>query len=136
MFVFEAMPAWSTNRLSRLLKGSKRYMTDSSLVAAALRLDEETVLRDGDLLGRLIDTFVVSQLRAEVETSGQRARLYHLREKDGRHEIDVIAEVSGGDVIALNDPVCKMTARRDGPGEPLCTKRAVTGGRDRPPGGC
>ncbi len=101
MFVFEAMPAWSTNRLSRLVKGSKRYMTDSSLVAAALRLDEETVLRDGYLLGRLIDTFVVSQLRAEVETGARRARLYHFREKDGRHEIDVIAEVSGGDVIAL-----------------------------------
>jgi len=76
-------------------------MTDSSLVAAALRLDERAVLRDGDLLGRLIDTFVVSQLRAEVETGAQRARLYHLREKDGRHEIDVIAEVPGGDVIAL-----------------------------------
>ncbi|MGH3272711.1 MAG: ATP-binding protein [Streptosporangiaceae bacterium] len=101
LFVFEALPAWSSNRLTRLVKGPKRYLTDSSLVAAALRLDQRSVLRDGDILGRLIDTFAVAQLRAEAELSPQRPRLYHVREKDGRHEIDVLAETTGGDVIAL-----------------------------------
>lgn len=101
LFVFEALPAWSNNRLSRLVKSPKRYMTDPSLVAAALRLDERTVLRDGDLLGRIIDTFVVSQIRPEAELSTLRPRLYHLREKDGRHEIDLLAELGGGDVIAV-----------------------------------
>ncbi len=101
LFVFEALPAWSNNRLSRLVKGAKRYLVDTSLVAAALRLDERAVLRDGDLLGRLIDTFAVSQLRPEAELGPWRARLHHLREKDGRHEIDPLAEVAGGDVIAL-----------------------------------
>ncbi len=101
LFVFEALPAWSNNRLSRLVKGPKRYLTDSSLVAAALHLDERTVLRDGDLLGRVIDTFVVSQIRPEAEVSPLRPRLYHLREKDGRHEIDLLAEVPGGDLIAI-----------------------------------
>jgi uncharacterized protein len=101
LFVFDTLPAWSNNRLSRLVKGPKRYLTDTSLVAAALRLDERSVLRDGDVLGRLIDTFVVSQIRPEAELGPQRARLHHLREKDGRHEIDLLAEVAGGDVIAL-----------------------------------
>lgn len=101
LFVFEALPAWSNNRLSRLVKGPKRYLTDSSLVAAALRLDERAVLRHGDLLGRIIDTFVVSQIRPEAELSPLRPRLYHLREKDGRHEIDLLAEMAGGDVIAI-----------------------------------
>lgn len=101
LFVFEALPAWSNNRLSRLVRSPKRYMTDPSLVAAALRLDGQAVLRDGDLLGRLIDTFVLSQIRPEAELSPLRPRLHHLREKDGRHEIDVLAELAGGDVIAL-----------------------------------
>jgi predicted AAA+ superfamily ATPase len=101
LFVFEAVTAWSNNRLSRLVKGSKRYMVDTSLVASALRLDERTVLRDGDLLGRLIDTFVVSQIRPEAELSRLRPRLYHLREKDGRREIDLVAELGGGDIVAL-----------------------------------
>ena len=110
LFVFEALPAWSNNRLSRLVKGPKRYLVDTSLVAAALRLDQRAILRDGDLLGRVIDTFVVSQLRPEAELSPLRPRLYHLREKDGRHEIDLLAEVAGGDVVAIE---IKATATPD-----------------------
>jgi len=101
LFVFEALPAWSNNRLSRLVKSPKRHMTDPSLVAAALRLNERAVLRDGDLLGRIIDTFVLAQIRPEAELSALRPRLYHLREKDGRHEIDLLVELGGGDVIAV-----------------------------------
>lgn len=101
LFVFEAVPAWSNNRLSRLVKRPKRYMTDPSLVSAALRVDERAVMRDGNLLGRLIDTFVLSQIRPEAELSTLRPRLYHLREKDGRHEVDLLAELGGGDVVAL-----------------------------------
>lgn len=111
MFVFESLPAWNSNRLSRLVKGPKRYLTDTSLVATTLRLDERAVLRDGDLLGRVIDTFVFSQLRPEAELSGLRPRLYHLREKDGRHEIDLLVELAGGDVIALE---VKATAAPNG----------------------
>jgi predicted AAA+ superfamily ATPase len=101
LFVFEAVPAWSHNCLSRLVKGPKRYLTDSSLVGAALRLDERAVLRDGNLLGRIIDTFVFEQIRPESEVSPLRPRLHHLRERDGRHEIDLLAELAGGDVLAL-----------------------------------
>lgn len=101
LFVFEALPAWSNNRLSRLVKSPKRHMTDPSLVAAALRLDERSVLRDGDLLGRVVDTFVLSQIRPEAELGTLRPRLYHMREKDGRHEIDLLAELGGGDLVAI-----------------------------------
>jgi hypothetical protein len=64
-------------------------------------LDERAVLRDGDLLGRMIDTFVLAQIRPEVALTSLRSRLYHLRSRDARHEIDLIAELSGGDVVAI-----------------------------------
>jgi len=79
LLVLDTMPAWTSNRLSRLTKAGKRYLVDPSLVAAALRVDQTAVLRDGDLLGRLIDTFVVSQIRPEAELSPSRPRLHHLR---------------------------------------------------------
>lgn len=101
LFVIETMPAWTSNRLRRLSRSSKRYLVDPALAASALGLDAHAVLRDGDLLGRLLDTFVAAQLRAERATSEARPRLYHLREEHGRHEIDVLAELGGRDLLAF-----------------------------------
>lgn len=101
LFVVDALPAWTTNRLSRLVRGPKRYVVDAALVASALRMGVDGVLRDGNLLGRLLDTFVMSQLRPEVEVSELRPRLYHARVEQGRHEIDILVELSGDRVIAI-----------------------------------
>ncbi len=101
LFVVDVLPAWSTNRLSRLVKAGKRYLTDTSLIAATLGLDEQAVIRDGGVLGRLIETFVLAQIRPELELTAFKPRLHHLREKNGRHEIDLVAEMPAGNVVAV-----------------------------------
>jgi len=101
LFVLDLLPAWHTNRLSRLTKASKRYLSDASLATAALSLDELAVMRDGGLLGRLIETFVLAQIRPELELGPYRPRLHHLRARNGRHEVDLIAELSAGSVVAI-----------------------------------
>jgi uncharacterized protein len=101
LFIVEAMPAWTSNRLRRLSLGPKRYFIDPAIPAATLQLDAAGVLRDGDLLGRLLDTFVTAQLRAECAGSRGRPRLYHLREEHGRREVDVLAEIGGRDLLAF-----------------------------------
>jgi predicted AAA+ superfamily ATPase len=101
LFVLDTVPAWLSNRLSRLVAAPKRYLVDPSLATAALGLDAAGVMRDGDLLGRLIDTFVVAQIRPELELVRPRPVLYHLREKTGRREIDLLAQRASGDVVAI-----------------------------------
>jgi predicted AAA+ superfamily ATPase len=101
LMVIDRTSPWRTNRLKRLVRSPKRYVTDAALLAASLRLDANGILREGDLLGRLLDTFVASQLRAELPIAECRPRLYHLRQEQGRHEIDLIAEVSATRVIAI-----------------------------------
>lgn len=101
LMVAEPTPAWTSNRLKRLTRSPKRYLTDAALLAASVRLDAEGILRDGDLLGRVLDTFVMSQLRPESVLAEARARLYHLRQQEGRHEVDVLAEIGGGRIIAI-----------------------------------
>jgi len=101
LLVVESLPAWTTNRFKRLALQPKRHVIDAALVAAALGLDVDAILRSGDLLGRLLETFVTSQLRAELEVTQARPRLYHLRQRQGRIEVDVIAELGGGRVIAI-----------------------------------
>ncbi|MFZ1488824.1 MAG: DUF4143 domain-containing protein [Ilumatobacteraceae bacterium] len=113
LFVLDVVPAWLTNRLSRLVKTPKRYLTDASLVGAALRVDEDTVMRDGDLMGRVLDTFVAAQLRPEIDASALRPRLFHLRDKNGRHEIDLLAELGGDRIVAVEVKASASPARRD-----------------------
>ena len=113
LFVLDAVPAWLTNRLSRLVKTPKRYITDASLIGAALRMDARSVMKDGDILGRVIDTFVAAQLRSEVAVSGLRPRLFHLRDKNGRREIDLLVELSGDRVIAIEVKASSAPSRAD-----------------------
>lgn len=101
LFVLESLPAWTSNRLKRLVKGAKRHLVDPSLAGAALRVDEAAVMRDGDLLGRLIETFVLAQVRPELELLPGGARPFHLRDVDGRRELDLLVELPGGDVVAI-----------------------------------
>jgi predicted AAA+ superfamily ATPase len=114
LLVVDALPAWWTNRLKRVIQAPKRYIADPALIGAALRVDKRAVLRDGDLLGRLLDTFVVAQLRAEVPVSVSRPRLHHLRQEGGRHEVDILVELGGGRVIGLEVKADAAPARDDG----------------------
>jgi uncharacterized protein len=113
LFVLELAPAWATNRLNRLIKTPKRYLVDPALAGAALGLDPTAVLKDGDLLGRLIDTFTVAQIRPELELTTHRPRLYHLRDKEGRHEIDLVAEMAAGDILAVEIKATAAPSRTD-----------------------
>lgn len=101
LLVLDVVPAWTSNRLKRLIRSPKRYLVDPALATGVLRVDEDAVLRDGDLLGRVLDTFVAAQLRAELPVCASLPRLYHLRQESGRHEIDLVAELGAGRVIAL-----------------------------------
>ena len=58
-------------------------------------------LRDGDLLGRLLDTFVMAQLRAECTVSELSPRLFHVRDANGRHEVDILVELGDGRVVGI-----------------------------------
>jgi predicted AAA+ superfamily ATPase len=113
LFIVDGLPAWASNRLQRLVHAPKRYFVDPSLVAAILRADISTVMRDVDLLGRLLDTFVVAQLRAELEIATTQPILYHVRERQGRHEIDVLAEIRGARVIACEVKATSSPRRPD-----------------------
>jgi len=99
--VIDRVPAWASNRLKRLIRAPKRYLIDPALLAGSLRADAAAVLRDGDLLGRVLDTFVAAQLRAESTVAESCPRLFHLRQEEGRHEVDLIAELSGGRVVGI-----------------------------------
>ena len=95
------LPAWSSNRIKRLTRGPKRYIADTGLWGAAVGADPALVMSDGLLLGCLIDTFVTNQLRAEAAVDPNRPHLHHLRDREGRHEVDLIADLGARGLVAI-----------------------------------
>ncbi|MGH8931419.1 MAG: ATP-binding protein [Egibacteraceae bacterium] len=113
LLIVDLLPAWSTNRLARLGSAPKRHLVEPALLGPLLGVDATGVLRDPDLLGRLLDSFVLAQLRPELTVSERAPRLYHLRQRDGRHEIDLIIEFADGKIIGIEVKAAASVTRSD-----------------------
>lgn len=112
-FVADVVPAWTSNRLKRLALAPKRYIVDAGLMAAAAQLTRDDILGNGDLLGRLLDTFVHAQIRALLSGERTRATVAHLRTAGGRQEVDLLVEFDGGAVGAIEIKATSAPARDD-----------------------
>ncbi len=92
MGVVDELAPWAERPRKRLITGRvKRHFADAALAAAAVGIGVDDILRDDDLRGRFIDSFVTAQLRVEAEAS-KNVTLHHLRTANGDHEIDVVAQ--------------------------------------------
>lgn len=101
LFITERLPAWPANRLGRLVRLPKRHLIDPAFVGPLLGVDARAIMRDGDLLGRILDSFVAAQLRSDCVVSELAPRLFHVRDANGRHEVDIVAELADGRVIGI-----------------------------------
>lgn len=113
LMIIELLSAWSTNRLKRLTARPKRFLADAALAALAGGLDVSGVLADGDFMGRLLETFVLAQLRPEAEISALTPTLNHLRTKQGRQEIDLIVELADSRIIGIEVKADAAPSRQD-----------------------
>lgn len=113
LYVLDSVPAWSSNRLARLAERPKRYVVDPGLAMAAAGVDVDTALFDPDLRGRLVDTFVMAQLRPELAVARSRCRVHHLRANGGQHEVDVVLDLGRGRVVALEVKASGTPTLRD-----------------------
>jgi len=101
LHIVDELSAWMSNRLKRLSRAPKRFLVDPALLAAVTGATADSAMRDGNLLGRLLETLVMGQLRAQAEVSAHRCRLFHLRQREGRHEVDVVAELDARHLVAF-----------------------------------
>lgn len=111
--VLDLVPAWTTSRLKRLTRAGKRYFADAALAAVAAGVSQHDVIHDSGLRGRWFDAFATMQLRAELATTSPAMRLHHLREAGGRHEVDLIVDIRGGRVFAIEFKAGAAPTRQD-----------------------
>ncbi len=97
VFLLQTVPAWSTNLTSRVVRRPEIRLTDTGLAARLLR---GRVRSDAAVAGRLIETFVTNELRAQAEWSLTRPQLFHYRDRDGL-EVDLVLESGDGRVVGV-----------------------------------
>ncbi|MDR0990198.1 MAG: DUF4143 domain-containing protein [Propionibacteriaceae bacterium] len=99
--IMDRLPAWGINRFNRMVKSPKYYLTDTGM-AVYLAGDNRTgLLTSGTRLGRIIDTFVMAQIRPLLTVHSPRINAFHLRDANGRHEVDLVLETASGKIVGI-----------------------------------
>ncbi len=95
MMIFVEQPAFNTHIRSAnsLRKSPKRHFCDVSLAIAALKLTQESLLKDLKFCGFLFESLAYHELKVYAQAND--AQVYHYRDSTGL-EIDAIVQQSGG----------------------------------------
>jgi predicted AAA+ superfamily ATPase len=120
--ILDPLEAWtpSLNHLGRLAVGPKHHLADPALAVRLLRRTRKHLLagndgatavpNDGNLLGNLFESLASLTVRTVAQTAG--ASVYHLRTRDGDHEVDFIVEGDNG-VVAFEVKLAGTVDDRD-----------------------
>jgi len=100
VFLMSRLPAWSGNRMKRLVKAPKLHFLDSGLLAAMLELTEDRIAADRTRFGPLLETFVHGEILKLAGWSDRRITLAHYRDKD-QLEVDFVLENGRGEVVGI-----------------------------------
>lgn len=108
--ILDELPAWdpTLNHLARLTKAPKHHLADPALAAQLVGVSRDQLLtgraggvilpRDGTYLGGLFESLATLTMRVFAQSAD--AQVFHLRDYNGRHEIDLIIQRRDGRVFA------------------------------------
>lgn len=99
-FLIDLLPAWSTQRVKRLVRSPKLVPTDTGLSAYLQGLDERQVDTDPLQWGRLIENLAIMELRKQLGWSRVRPELFHFRTHKGV-EVDIVMEDRRGRIVGI-----------------------------------
>ena len=112
LFLVDPLLPWHSNRLSRLVKTPKLHIGDTGLAAALLNLDAAALAADRSLLGRMLETFVLQELKRQASWSDTETEFFHFRDRDGA-EVDVVLERGPGALAGVEVKASATVTRSD-----------------------
>lgn len=100
MFLVRRLPAWSGNRLNRLIKTPKLHFLDAGLQASLVQLTPERALLDRARFGATLETWVYGELLKTLALGQEPWFLFHYRDKD-QVEVDFVLESPLGEIVGI-----------------------------------
>lgn len=105
LMILEPLAAWNPLQasLGRLAQSPKHHLCDPALAARLLGASPRSLVggdpQQSELLAQLFESLVVLTARVSAEAIG--ARCFHLRTRNGDHEVDIIVENPDKRIVAI-----------------------------------
>ena len=111
-FLMEPLPAWSANLSKRLIKAPKVHLIDTGLATHLTGHSPQHLPHDTTLLGHLLESFVVMELRKQLTWSTVRAKIFHFRTLAGK-EVDIVLEDARGRLVGIEVKSAASVTKKD-----------------------
>lgn len=112
LYLIYRLQPWSRNELSRIVKAPKLHFVDSGLLTSMRGYSVARLRAQRDLLGPLLEGFVLSELLKLSSVADERINLFHFRDRD-RSEVDFVLENGRAQIVGVEVKAAATVARRD-----------------------
>ncbi|MEY4484835.1 MAG: hypothetical protein RL693_2287, partial [Verrucomicrobiota bacterium] len=99
-FLVRALPAWSANLGTRLVKAPKVLLGDTGLLCHLLGLNAARMQSDELKVGAVLENFVANELTKQITWSTVRPSLFHFRTHT-QQEVDFVMEDTEGRLVGI-----------------------------------
>lgn len=96
--LYEPLAPWHTNIGKRLVKSPKSFLCDSGLLCHMLGVGLN--ITESEYYGRILENFVLCELRKQLGWSRIKAEVYHWRTHEG-DEVDFVLQSKSGMLIGI-----------------------------------
>ena len=112
IFLIQALPPWSSNLSKRLVKTPRLVLGDTGLMSYLLGLTEQRLAEHPNLIGPLLENFVVMELQKQATWSRVQPQLFHFRTQTGQ-EVDIVLEDSAGQLVGVEVKAASTVSMQD-----------------------
>jgi predicted AAA+ superfamily ATPase len=99
-FLVQLLRPWARNLGKRVIQTPKVYLNDTGLLAHVMGITVDRLKSEGNLVGAILENFVLMELRKQSTWSATQPELFYWRTASGQ-EVDVVLEDRAGRLVGI-----------------------------------
>lgn len=112
IFLIQTVPPWSSNLGKQLIKTPRLVLSDTGLMSHLLGLSESRLGEQPNIIGPLLENFVIMELQKQANWSRRQPRLFHFRTQTGQ-EVDIVLEDPAGRLVGVEVKAATTVSGQD-----------------------
>jgi predicted AAA+ superfamily ATPase len=101
LYITFLLPGWYKNLGKRVVKAPKIYFVDTAINIHLLGFNEERLRENPNMLGHIIENYVILEIIKQLGWNETIATPYHYRTHDGSDEVDLVLESTSGKIVGI-----------------------------------